>query len=217
MPSSAVHFCVTLSTTAAGSQSYRSAPLNGFSSSRWSLPSRVGELLRGSSHRKPCRFLLYVDVTVRKGAASSGGPFLRTGAPHGNPWRTGRSNGKEGAGALLAASVVRATPPTLPKAKKVLEDGTKEMAAGVIAIVPRGTTRVPARPGGVGTRSSRSRSRRHTRWRGTRSTPPDSDLLAARLPAVVEMRKPHTERRRKHVLTSDEIRAMWEALDRQAS
>ncbi len=40
-----------------------------------------------------------------------------------------------------------------------------------------------------------------------------SESYIGRLPAIVEMKKPHTERKRKRVLTSDEIRAMWESLE----
>jgi integrase len=40
-----------------------------------------------------------------------------------------------------------------------------------------------------------------------------SESYIAHLPAIVEMKKPHTERKRKRVLTSDEIRAMWESLE----
>ena len=40
-----------------------------------------------------------------------------------------------------------------------------------------------------------------------------SESYIGHLPAIVEMKKPHTERKRKRVLTSDEIRAMWESLE----
>jgi integrase len=40
-----------------------------------------------------------------------------------------------------------------------------------------------------------------------------SESYIGRLPAIVEMKKPHSERRRKRVLSSDEIRAMWESLE----
>jgi integrase len=40
-----------------------------------------------------------------------------------------------------------------------------------------------------------------------------SESYIGRLPAIVEMKKPHTERKRKRVLTSEEIRAMWESLE----
>ena len=40
-----------------------------------------------------------------------------------------------------------------------------------------------------------------------------SESYIERLPAIIEMKKPHTERKRERVLTSDEVRAMWEALE----
>ncbi len=40
-----------------------------------------------------------------------------------------------------------------------------------------------------------------------------SESYIGRLPAIIEMKKPHTERKRKRVLTSDEIRAMWQSLE----
>ncbi len=40
-----------------------------------------------------------------------------------------------------------------------------------------------------------------------------SESYIGHLPAIVEMKKPHTERKRKRVLTSDEIRALWESLE----
>lgn len=40
-----------------------------------------------------------------------------------------------------------------------------------------------------------------------------SESYIGRLPAIVEMKKPHTERKRKRVLTADEIRAVWQSLE----
>jgi hypothetical protein len=40
-----------------------------------------------------------------------------------------------------------------------------------------------------------------------------SESYIERLPALVEMRKPHSERKRSRFLAPDEIRALWEALD----
>jgi integrase len=40
-----------------------------------------------------------------------------------------------------------------------------------------------------------------------------SESYISRLPPIVEMRKPHTERKRQRVLSSAEIRAMWESLE----
>ena len=40
-----------------------------------------------------------------------------------------------------------------------------------------------------------------------------SESYIDRLPAIIEMKKPHSERKRKRVLSPDEIRAMWEALE----
>jgi integrase len=40
-----------------------------------------------------------------------------------------------------------------------------------------------------------------------------SESYIGRLPAIVEMKNPHSERKRKRVLTSHEIRAVWQSLE----